>query len=104
MHHTEEGIDFMNIGDTVPANLCTGTETVGGRIGFMEDGLVFTPHRRVHADRMFIPYLQIWMIFRRNMLKIVPYGISVFTKDGIEYKFAVRRREAVADFITLRLS
>lgn len=94
----------MKIGDTIAANLLTGAETVGGRLGFMADGLVFTPRRRVHSDRMFIPYLQIWMLFRRNMLKIVPYGISVFTKDGIEYKFAVRKREAVADFITVRLS
>jgi hypothetical protein len=84
----------------VPARFYRDTPA-GGLLCFREDGLVFTPRSKaVHADRTFIPYSQIWLIFRRNSLKILPSGISIFTKDGVEYKFKVRKREAVVKFIT----
>lgn len=92
------------IGDSIAANYFRGIEAVGGHIKFDETGLIFKSHSlNIQTGNTRIDYSQIVRIAKRNTLKIVPNGISVFTKDNFEHKFVINNRKSVIEFLQSKL-
>lgn len=82
------------------ANYFRGSEAVGGKIYFDNIGLTFKSHNfNIQKGEIRIDYSQIQSVNKRNTLGIVPNGISIFTKDGIEHKFVVYNREKIIEFL-----
>ena len=82
------------------ANLVRGIESVGGRLLVTNSRLVFRSHT-VNLQRMpaEVPLDQIAQILRHNYLGIVPNGIRVRLKSGVEYKFMVWGRSRLLQVI-----
>src|SRR4051794_7885130 len=84
----------------VSANLKKGIETVGGKLKITEDELIFTPHKmNIQSAPVTINFGEITKVEKRNNLFIVPNGMSVFVKDGTEYKFVVNKRDKLVDHL-----
>lgn len=82
------------------ANYFRGSEAVGGKIYFDNTGLTFKSHKfNIQRGETRIDYNQIQDVNKRNTLGIVPNGISIFTKDGVEHKFVIYNREKIIDFL-----
>lgn len=91
------------IGKSIAANYFRGPEAVGGKITFEEKGLTFKSHAfNIQRGETRIGYDQISSIEKRNTLGLVPNGISVFTKDGMEHKFVINGRKNVIEFLKSR--
>ena len=84
----------------VGANMFRGIEAVGGRMKITDKRIIFEPHA-VNLQKMVaeIPLSQVTDVTPRNTLMIVPNGILVRLKSGVEYKFVVRGRERLIDII-----
>lgn len=92
------------IGSSILANYFRGMEAVGGKLYFYEDGMVFKSHAlNIQTGETMIPYNQIVRIGKRNTLGIVPNGMSVFTREGIEHKFVINHRKNVIGFLNAYL-
>lgn len=73
---------------------------MGGKIYFDNTGLTFKSHKfNIQRGETRIDYNQIQDVNKRNTLGIVPNGISIFTKDGVEHKFVIYNREKIIDFL-----
>lgn len=92
------------IGTSIKANLFRGIEAVGGKIIFDDIGLTFKSHSiNVQTGETRIEYSQIGVIKKRNTLGVVPNGISIITKDDLEYNFVINFRKQVIEFLVSRL-
>ncbi|MFI3165700.1 MAG: hypothetical protein R3Y45_05410 [Bacillota bacterium] len=92
------------IGTSIKANLFRGIEAVGGKITFDDMGLTFKSHScNVQTGETRIEYSQISTINKRNTLGVVPNGISIITKDNLEYNFVINSRKKVIEFLMSRL-
>ena len=73
-----------------PANMFRGIESVGGRIKVTTKKVIFKPHvlnfQRTPEE---IPLSNIESVTKRNTLGIIPNGMSIKLKSGVEYKFVV---------------
>lgn len=82
------------------ANLFRGIESVGGHLKITDRTMLFTSHAlNIQTGSTEIPINQITSIKKRNTLGLVPNGILVETRDGMQYKFVVWNREKIIDFI-----
>ncbi|URN93783.1 MAG: GRAM domain-containing protein [Candidatus Pristimantibacillus lignocellulolyticus] len=93
-----------NIHFDVFANLFRGIESVGGKLKISDGSLLFTSHAlNIQQGSTEIIIDQITSIKKRNTLGIVPNGMLITTRDGVEYKFVVWNRQRIIEFINKRL-
>jgi hypothetical protein len=88
----------------VAANLFRGIEAVGGRLKITSRRVVFEPHafnlQKMSAE-MFLS--DIVEVSKRNTMGIVPNGLLIRTKAGVEYKFVVWQREKLIKIIQSKI-
>jgi hypothetical protein len=88
----------------VGVNLFRGIESVGGRLKITNRRIVFEPTAiNLQKIPVEIPYTDISEVGKRNSLGIVPNGMLVKTKAGVEYKFVLMGREKIIDLIQSKL-
>lgn len=74
----------------VAANLFRGVEAVGGHLEITTHRLLFKPHAiNIQKEPTEINLTDIVEVGKRNTLGLVPNGMYVRTKDGVEYRFVV---------------
>lgn len=84
----------------VLANLFRGIEAVGGKLMITDRRLIFKSHTfNIQTGTTEILIEEITEVKKRNTLKIVPNGISVITKNGVEYNFVLWNRRKIFDFL-----
>lgn len=84
----------------VAANLFRGIESVGGRMKITNQRVLFEPHTvNIQKQPAEILLEQVAEVRKRNTLGVVPNGILIRTKSGIEYKFVVWGRERLINLI-----
>ncbi|SBT40153.1 PH domain-containing protein [Micromonospora auratinigra] len=88
----------MNNGDHVVlramANLWRGAESVGGRLTLTDQHLSFRAHAlNLQTAPLDIPVGQIVGTRKYRNMGFVPNGLAVLTRDGVEYRFVVRKRD-----------
>lgn len=89
----------------VLANLFRGAESVGGKLKITDRRLIFKSHAfNIRTGTTEILIEQIAEVKKRNTLGLVPNGISIITKDEIEYKFVLWNRSKIIDFISKRMT
>ena len=87
-------------GKTVGASLFRQIEAVGGKILFESDKLIFNSHTlNMQTGSTVIEYSQIRDVRKRSTMGLVPNGILIVTKDGMEYKFVVFNRSKIIEFL-----
>jgi hypothetical protein len=89
----------------VAANLFRGIEAVGGRMKVTNYRVLFEPNA-INLQKMpaEIPLEQIAEVRNRNTMRIVPNGMLIRTKAGIEYEFVVWGRGRLISLIQRHLS
>lgn len=89
----------------VLANLFRGMEGVGGKLKITDRRLVFESHAfNIQTGITEIYFSQIAEVKKRNTMGIVPNGMSVITKDGVEFKFVLWNRTKIIDFLNNRIT
>jgi hypothetical protein len=84
----------------VAANLFRGMEAVGGKLKVTNYRLVFESHAlNFQTGTTEIPLGNIVEAKKRNTAGIVPNGMAILTRDGMEYRFVVWNRGVLIDFI-----
>jgi hypothetical protein len=84
----------------VAANLFRGLEGVGGKLKITNKRIYFQPHAlNIQTSLLELYFEQISKAQPRSTYGIVPNGMSVFTKDGKEYRFVVWGRDRLITFI-----
>lgn len=84
----------------IAANLFRGIESVGGKLHFNENEMVFESHAiNIQTGQTVIPYCEIKSVNTRNTLGLVPNGMLVTLNDGQDFKFVLWNRREVMDFI-----
>jgi len=74
----------------VGANMFRGIEAVGGRMKITDRRILFEPHSfNLQPQPADIPLDQVAEVRKRNTLFVVPNGILVRLKSGVQYKFVV---------------
>ena len=82
------------------ANLFRGIEGIGGRLLVTSTRLLFQPHAvNIQRQSLELPISAIKGASRRNTMGIVPNGMKVNTRDGLEYQFVVKNRDAIIECI-----
>ncbi len=88
----------------VGANLFRGIEGVGGRLKITSRRVVFEPHavnlQKIPAE---ILLSDIAEVRKRNTMGLVPNGMLIRTRAGVEYKFVVWGRERLISIIESRI-
>jgi hypothetical protein len=75
-------------------------EAVGGRLKITNKRLIFEAHAvNIQKQVLEVPLNQIKEVGQRNTMFIVPNGIFVRLKTGVEYKFVVWGRNELIDLI-----
>jgi hypothetical protein len=86
------------------ANLFRGIEGVGGRLTLTSRRVLFEPHainlQRNPADILLSDIVE---VRKRNTLGLIPNGLLIRTKAGVEYKFVLWDREKVMNLIESRI-
>lgn len=91
-------------GKKIFANCIRGFEAVGGKLHFDETGMSFHSHSfNIQKGDTRIEYHDIIRLKKRNTLGLVPNGISVITRDGIEHKFVIYHRTSVIAYLTSKM-
>ena len=86
---------------TASANLWRGTEAVGGRLTLSRAGLEFRAHTfNVQREPLEIPVDEIVEVRKTRTMGIIPNGLAVTTKLGIEVRFVVGDRDRFIEEIT----
>jgi hypothetical protein len=86
---------------TSSANLWRGTEAVGGRLTLSRSGLEFRAHAyNRQPEPLEIPIDEIVEVRKTRTMGIIPNGLAVFTKLGLEVRFVVGDRDRFIDEIT----
>ena len=89
----------------VRASLFRGIELVEGRMEITNRRVLFEPTiLNIQRQPMEIPFEQIVEVRKRNTLRVIPNGILIRTKSGIEYKFIAGGRERLIGLIEKHLS
>ena len=84
----------------VAANLFRGIEGVGGRLKITNRRIFFEAHAiNFHKQTAEILISDIAEVKTRNTLGIIPNGLLIRTKEGVEYKFVVWRRGKLMELI-----
>jgi hypothetical protein len=91
-----EGDDILV---TASANLWRGAEAVGGRLTLSRAGLEFRAYSR-QPEPLEIPIDEIVEVRKTRTMGIIPNGLAVFTKLGLEVRFVVGDRDRFIDEIT----
>jgi hypothetical protein len=79
---------------TAIANLWRGAEAVGGRLTLRRGGLEFRAHAFNRQPEPFeIPVDEIVEVRRTRTMGIIPNGLAVTTKLGLEVRFVVGDRD-----------
>jgi hypothetical protein len=79
---------------TASANLWRGTEAVGGRLTLSRSGLEFRAHAfNRQPEPLEIPIDEIVEVRRTRTMGIIPNGLAVTTKLGLEVRFVVGDRD-----------
>ena len=88
----------------VAANLFRGIEGVGGRLKITSRRVLFEPHalnlQKISAE---ILLSDIKEVSESNTMGLIPNGMTVRTKAGVEYKFVVWGREKLISLIESRI-
>ena len=88
----------------VAANLFRGVEGVGGRLKITSRRVLFEPHavnlQKIPAE---ILLSDIREVSKRNTMGLVPNGMLIRTRGGVEYKFVVWGREKLISIIESRI-
>ena len=88
----------------VRANLFRGLEAVGGRMKITTRRVLFEPHSlNVQTTPAQIPLSDIIEVTKRRTLGIVPNGLLIRTRSGMEYKFVVWGRQKLINIIESRI-
>ena len=91
------------VGTSINANLFRGIEAVGGKIHFSDNSLIFKSHElNIQKGKTEIKYKDIESISKRNTLGIVPNGIKIVLKNGVEHNFVVNNRKKIINFLNLQ--
>ena len=86
------------------ANLFRGIESVGGRLKITSRRLLFEPHAtNFQKNPAEILMSDIQDVRKKNFLGIVPNGMLVQTKSGVEYKFVVMHRVKLISIIAAKI-
>lgn len=84
----------------VAANLFRGIEGVGGRLKITNRRVLFEPHAiNIQRNPAEIPIVDIAEVSTRNTLGIIPNGMLIRTRAGVEYKFVVWGRDRLISLI-----
>lgn len=85
------------------ANLFRGIESVGGKILFYKDKMVFKSHSfNIQTGDTIIVYSQIQSMKKVNTIGLVPNGLLITLQDGQQHKFVVYNRSEIIDFLSKR--
>lgn len=88
-----------------PANLFRSIEGVGGHIKITNKRLIFEPHSiNFQKQILEIPLNKIEYAKPRFTALIIPNGMLVKLKVGVEYKFVVWKRNELIDLINKNIS
>jgi hypothetical protein len=86
---------------TAGANLWRGAEAVGGRLTLRRAGLEFRAHVfSRQPEPLEIPVDEIVEVRRTRTMGIIPNGLAVTTKLGLEIRFVVGDRDRFIKEIT----
>jgi hypothetical protein len=86
---------------TASANLWRGAEAVGGRLTLSRSGLEFRAHAySPRPEPLEIPIDEIVEVRKTRTMGIIPNGLAVVTKLGLEVRFVVGDRDRFIDEIT----
>jgi len=86
------------------ANLFRGAEGVGGRLKLTTRRLLFEPHAiNIQRNPLEISVGDIAEVRKRNTMGLIPNGVLVRTKGGVEYKFVVWGRDKLIRLIQARI-
>jgi hypothetical protein len=86
---------------TASANLWRGAEAVGGRLTVSRRGLEFRAHAfNRQPEPLEIPVEEIVEVRKTRTMGIIPNGLAVQTKLGLEYRFVVGDRDHFLDAIS----
>lgn len=86
---------------TASANLWRGAEAVGGRLTLSRKGLEFRAHAfNRQPEPLEIPVDEIVEVRKTRTMGIIPNGLAVFTKLGLEVRFVVGDRDRFIEEIT----
>jgi hypothetical protein len=75
-----------------PANHMRGAEAVGGWLYLLQDRLLFHPHRfNIQKEDLSIPLAEVVSVKPRRTMGLIPNGIEVATRSGVD-RFVVQGR------------
>jgi hypothetical protein len=85
---------------TASANLWRGAEAVGGRLTLSREGLEFRAYAfNRQPEPLEIPIDEIVEVRKTRTMGIIPNGLAVTTKLGLEVRFVVGDRDRFIDAI-----
>lgn len=88
----------------VMANLFRGMEGVGGKLKVTNKRLYFHAHAmNLQTGDTVILMDDIVAAKERNTMGLVPNGMSIITRGGIEYKFVLWNRKEIINFINQQI-
>lgn len=91
---TKQLIEENVLINNAPANLFRGMESVGGKLTITNKRLIFSSHAlNIQAGTTEIFISDIESVTKRNTLLLVPNGMLVKMKNGVEHKFVVMKRD-----------
>ena len=83
------------------ANLFRGIESVGGRILITNKSITFKSHAlNLQKMDLIVSLKDIAKVEKRNTMGIVPNGLLLKLKSGVEYKFVVWNREELISILS----
>jgi len=87
-----------------PANMWRGAEAVGGRLHVTNQRVVFKSHSfNVQTGETHIPLADIQSVSPVNTLGIVPNGLKIALKSGVEFRFVTWGRQNIINTILANL-
>jgi hypothetical protein len=88
----------------VVANLFRGIESVNGRMKITNRRVLFEPSAlTLQKNPAEIPLSDIAEVGKRNTMGLIPNGMSIRTRAGVQYKFVVWGRDRLIGIIQSRL-
>ncbi|MFI3261648.1 MAG: zinc-ribbon domain-containing protein [Rikenellaceae bacterium] len=97
---SEPSVDDQEVLLKKAANLFRNSESVGGRIFFYSNRLLFKSHSiNIQTGETTIYYKDIKSLHKVNTLGLVPNGMLVKLHNGMEHQFVVWGRTKLIEFI-----
>lgn len=92
-----------NIG--TPATYKRGLESVGGKIYFDAEGLIFRPHMlNFQTSEVRINFCDMRGAEPCKTLGLIPNGMLVYTKDNKQHRFITYSSKEMAEYIRSKIS